>query len=58
MEPQSGERPIREEEARYWAIQLANQNPHLDGMLVAAQLAGKSWAEILRMLREATTSPE
>src|SRR3954451_11963128 len=25
MEPQSGERPIREEEARYWAIQLANQ---------------------------------
>ena len=54
MEEGKEGRPIREEEARYLVIQIANQNPKLDGLLIAARLQSVPWAEILKMLQEAT----
>lgn len=52
------DRPIREEEARYLAVQIAKQHPKLDTMLVAALIAGMTWADALKMLQEALALPE
>jgi hypothetical protein len=57
MEEGKEGRPIREEEARYLVIQIVNQHPKLDAMLVTARMAGRTWAEALKMLQEATTFP-
>ena len=58
MAEEREDRPIREEEARYLVIQIVKQYPKLDAMLVEAQLRGRPWTEILKMLQEATTRPE
>jgi len=55
MEPQSGERPLREEEARYLTVGLANQT-HADAMLVSARLTGRTWVDALKMLQEAAVA--
>ena len=57
MAEEREDRPIREEEARYLVIQIVKQYPKLDAMLVEAQLRGRPWTEILKMLQEATTRP-
>jgi hypothetical protein len=56
MKEKREDRPIREEEARYLVIQIANQHPKLDGLLIAARLQSRPWAEILKILQEATTA--
>jgi hypothetical protein len=39
-------------------IQIVKQYPKLDAMLVEAQLRGRPWTEILKMLQEATAAPQ
>lgn len=49
-------RTMREEEARYLAVQLAKQHPRIDAMLVSARLLGRSWADTLTILQEEIAS--
>jgi hypothetical protein len=45
---------MREEEARYEAIQLTNSRPDLGNMLLSLKAEGRTWVEALAALRSAT----
>jgi hypothetical protein len=45
--------PIREEEARYQAIQLVKLHPRLSNLLFKLQSEGAGWVEIWTLLQQA-----